>query len=285
MRKTICTVAEVPSYARTPIELVAIDLDGTLLRSDKQLTVRTARTIADVARRGVRVVLASARPPRSVREIYHHLSLDTLQMNYNGALIWDPPAGRHVFHQPLSPQVARTIVDLARQIDRDIQVDIELLDRWLTDRVHAEPATETARYFKPDHVAPLAQLLVEPVTKLMLVGQREKLSRVRDAVHRVFGRQVAILVSDDHLIQIVHPQVDKGRALAWIANAYGIQRESVMAIGDAPNDVGMLQWAGLGAAMENGWDAARQVADVIVPSNDDEGVDFALKRYVLPHLN
>jgi hypothetical protein len=58
-----------------------------------------------------------------------------------------------------------------------------------------------------------------------------------------------------------------------------------MAIGDAPNDVGMLQWAGLGAAMENGWDAARQVADVIVPSNDDEGVDFALKRYVLPHLN
>ena len=80
-----------------PISLVAIDLDGTLLNDSRQVSEQTAGALACLPSRGVKVVLASARPPRSVRHVYHSLKLDTLQINYNGAMIWcarSPAMGR-----------------------------------------------------------------------------------------------------------------------------------------------------------------------------------------------
>src|SRR5690348_9246349 len=88
--------------AHPPIRLVAVDLDGTLLNDSKQVTEQTAGALACLPERDVKVVIASARPPRSVRHIYQSLGLDTLQINYNGALIWDEPNQRAIFHRPLT---------------------------------------------------------------------------------------------------------------------------------------------------------------------------------------
>src|SRR5436190_20679293 len=73
------------------IKLVAIDLDGTLLDKSKKVCAKAAVSLRALPATGVKVVIASARPPRSVRHIYQQLGLDTLQINYNGALIWDEP--------------------------------------------------------------------------------------------------------------------------------------------------------------------------------------------------
>src|SRR6186997_496459 len=81
------------------IRLVAIDLDGTLLNSAKLISDQTIEALQCLPERGVRVVIASARPPRSVRHIYQMLRLDTLQINYNGALVWDEPKRQAVSHQ------------------------------------------------------------------------------------------------------------------------------------------------------------------------------------------
>jgi hypothetical protein len=79
----------------------------------------------------------------------------------------------------------------------------------------------------------------------------------------------------------MHKSVDKADALGFVAKHYGVAAERVMAIGDAPNDATMLKWAGLGVAMGNAWPTTRQSADVVVASNDEEGVAQALTRYVL----
>ena len=264
-----------------PIDLVALDVDGTLLRTDKRLSIRVVRAIHQVQQQGTRVVLASARPPRSMREIYEHLRLDTWQINYNGAVIHDPPTGRNVFHQPIAADLARRIVRTARKVDRKVVVSLEILDKWYTDHVDEDLPTETSRRFSPDFVGPLDSFLHVPVTKIMLLAPPDRLTRVRNAVDRKFGRQIALAVSDAHLLQVIHREVDKSRALATIAEHYNTPAERVMAIGDAPNDVGMLRWAGLGVAMQNAWEVALKAADVVVPSNDDDGVFVALERYVL----
>jgi len=119
----------IPTDPPGPIKLVAIDLDGTLLRSNKRLSSVNAKAIADVTNRGVHVVLASARPPRSVRDIYHRLALDTLQVNYNGALVHDMPRGKHVFHQPMSVKLAKKIVKFARKMDPDVVISVEEIGR------------------------------------------------------------------------------------------------------------------------------------------------------------
>ncbi|MFW6060456.1 MAG: Cof-type HAD-IIB family hydrolase [Phycisphaeraceae bacterium] len=263
------------------IRLVAIDLDGTLLRTDKRLSVRCAEAIAEAARRGVRVVLASARPPRSVSEVHRRLGLDTVQVNYNGALIHDLPRYRHIYHCPLPARLALRIARLARRVDPEVLISAEILDRWYTDRVDEALATETSKRQQPDHLGPIEGFLNVPVTKLMLLGPPHRLGAVHGAVRRRFGRKVGLLVSDRHLLQVVNRRVDKAGALARVAHGYGTDRAQVMAIGDAPNDVGMLRWAGFGVAMQNGWALAREAADCVVPSNDDDGVAHAIERYVL----
>ena len=118
----------------SPIRLVAVDLDGTLLNDSKDVSERTIRAFAGLPERGVKVVIASARPPRSVRPIYQKLNLATWQINYNGALIWDEGEKQVVHHQPMSGALVREIVDTARDFYDDLLVSCEILDRWYTDR-------------------------------------------------------------------------------------------------------------------------------------------------------
>ncbi len=169
---------------------------------------------------------------------------------------------------------------MARRVDPEVLISAEILDRWYTDRVDPTLLTETARYWEPDYMGPVASFLNVPVTKLMLLAPPERLTHVQAAVRRRFRGRVGLLVSDHHLLQVVHNQVDKAAALARVAEQYGIERSQVMAIGDAPNDAGMLLWAGWGVAMQNAWPIAREAADCVVPSNDEDGVAYALEKYV-----
>src|SRR5688500_12704393 len=117
-----------------PIGLVAIDLDGTLLTDQKQVSKRTVKALASLPARGVKVVIASARPPRSVKFVYELLGLDTWQINYNGALIWDHPNLQVVHHLPMPPELVHSVVEQARAAYPDCLVSCEILDKWFTDR-------------------------------------------------------------------------------------------------------------------------------------------------------
>ncbi len=267
--------------AAPPIGLVAIDLDGTLLTCDKKLSLRCVRAIDRAQRQGVAVVIASARPPRAVREIYRLLGLDTVQINYNGALIHDAPRKRHIFHRPLPVPLARHVTELARRMDGSIAVSLEILDRWYTDHIVEGLETETSRSFDPDSIAPLHAYLNRPITKLMLLAPPERLAPVRECIGQRFEGQIGLAFTDPHLIQVHHPGACKARALERVARMYGVDRANVMAIGDAPNDESMLRWAGWGVAVANAWPQARNAAKAIVPSNDEDGVAFAIERYVL----
>jgi hypothetical protein len=263
------------------IDLIAIDIDGTLLQATQQISDRVINAVSAAKKRGVKVVLASARPPRSVREIYDQLQLDTLQVNYNGALIHDQLRRRHIHHRPLDGRLIKRIIKAARRSDPEVIVSLEVLDKWYTDRQNKMLTTETSRNFSPDYVGPLDAFLHAPVTKLMLLTPAERMAPIRQLVEQRFSSEVGIMVSDKHVLQIVHPTVDKGRALAMIAEQYGIAGQNAMAIGDAPNDLGMFAWARLSVAVENAWPQVRDAADVIVATAEDDGVAQAIERFVL----
>jgi Cof subfamily protein (haloacid dehalogenase superfamily) len=270
-----------PQPPPRPVRLVAIDLDGTLLNDAKQVSERTAIALRDLPGRGVRVVIASARPPRSVRLIYRLLELDTLSIHYNGALIWDEPGRRAVFHQPLPGELVAEIVEVARDYFDDVCVGCEVMDRWFTDAVDDRYVTETGRLFKPDVVAPLETFVHNDTTKLMLSGDPMMIAKLESLLLTRFGDRVLVLQTDDDLLQIAHPGAGKAAAVRWVADHYGVPMEQVMAIGDAPNDVGMLQQAGVAVAMDNAKSVVKDVADWIAPSNNDHGVHAALVRFGL----
>jgi 5-amino-6-(5-phospho-D-ribitylamino)uracil phosphatase len=269
------------SPAAEPIRLVAIDLDGTLLDDRKQVSPQTVAALAEVVERGVRVIIASARPPRSVRHIYAALKLQTWQINYNGALIWDEPAKRTVFHRPLPGMVVRQIVEQARRIYPGVQVSCELMDRWYTDRRDDEHTTETGRMFAPDVVAPLESFWDVSMTKVLLLGKPAGIDELEANLEMVFEKDMCLVRADPDLIQIMDKQVGKAPALKMVADHYGVSAKQILAIGDAPNDLGMLRFAGASVAMDNAHPAVKQAAQWIAPSNNDHGVHAALVRYGL----
>jgi 5-amino-6-(5-phospho-D-ribitylamino)uracil phosphatase len=268
--------------ASTPdVKLVALDLDGTLLDSSKVIDDETVAALKAACARGVQVVIASARPPRGVRHIYQQLCLRTWQINYNGALIWDEGAGQAVFHRPMQPAVVRQIIDVARDQYDEVGVHAEVLDRWYTDRPVEAFVTETGRLFAPDGIVSVAEFCAVPITKLMFMGDVPMLMRLESLLLPRFGRHVTIVSTDSHLMQIMDARVSKAVALKKIAQHHGVKRESVMAVGDAPNDLGMLQYAGVAVAMENAHPVVKEEADWVAPSNDSRGVLAALKRFNL----
>ena len=262
-----------------PIRLVAIDLDGTLLNDAKQMSRATIEAISTLPGQGIRVVIATARPPRSVRHIYHQLNLDCFQINYNGALIWDEPKQEAVFHRPIAGPLVREIIVHARSLYADLLVTCEVMDRWYTDRHDPQYTTETGRMFKPDVICPVEEFCRQSITKLMFLGHPELMTAVEPFVNRTYGDRITSVRADADLIQIMDKRVSKAVAMVKIADFYGVPMEQVMAIGDAPNDLGMLQVAGVAVAMGNGHDRVKQVAHWVAPSNNEDGVRMALAKF------
>ena len=263
------------------IGLIAIDLDGTLLRSDDTLGTETGAAIAEALAQGVKVVICTARPPRGTKAIYDSLGLDTLVINHNGAVIQDPIEGKVWFHEPMKGSLAKQVVQLARNVDSDLAVGVEVYDTFHIDRKSKRLAEEVSLGAGDEQPNAFDTLFEQPITKIALVGKSGSLGGVQMALMRVGSGRVGIAYSNMRLLQVMHHGVDKASGLKRVANYYGIPPERVMAIGDAPNDIPMINWAGLGVVVENCWDEARRHAQMIVPSNDNDGVATAIRRYAL----
>jgi Cof subfamily protein (haloacid dehalogenase superfamily) len=262
------------------IRLIAADLDGTLLNNDKRIAPETLRAIAELQRGGVPFVIASARPPRSVRHIYEALQLDTLQINYNGALIWDQPRQSAIDHRPLDGALVLEIIRLARAFNEQILVTCEILDRWHTDRVDNTYTTATGEMFKPDVIAAVETFCCGPVTKLLLLGPPEVITRLRPMVVGEFGDRINMVSTDPELLQIMEKKVSKAAALRRLVSEYGMPLESVLAIGDGENDMEMLQECGVGVAVANAAPALKAIATWTAPSPNSHGVLDAIRKYL-----
>ena len=275
--------ATAPKPREPRIKLVAIDLDGTLLSSRKTITPKTHTAIKAAAAAGVKVVLATARPPRSVRTYYEALKLDTPTINYNGALIWDEFRRKAVEHVPLDAAVARRVITWSRKLYPKLLVSVEILDKWYTDHFDDTPEymTETGKHFSPDFIGPLDAFMRVPITKLMLLGNPSWIAELELQTAKKFGMTVSHTRSDPHMLQLMSPETSKALALEKVATSFGIKANEVMAIGDAPNDVHMLRWAGMAVVPENGWAEVKKIAHTVVASNDADGVAEALLKYVL----
>lgn len=263
------------------IRLIALDLDGTLLTPDKQIHPPTAHALQSLAAQDIKIILASARPPRSVRPFYSQLALDTLQINYNGALIHHQPTQSHLHHQPMPGQLVLRIIIHARTLYPSVLASLEVLDRWYTDYVDPAYLTETARHFQPDSVAPIHTFCDQPITKLMLLAPLSTILGLEQTLKFAYPDNITLTRCDDHLLQIMDHRAGKAAALTIIAAHYQIPLSDVLAIGDAPNDLDMLQAAGHSAAVANAHDSVKNIAQHITPSPDSQGVLQALRHFGL----
>ncbi len=265
------------------IQLVAIDLDGTLLNSDKQITETTEAILRDVREtHGVRIVLASARPPRSTLGYYKQLKLATPMINYNGALVYHPRRREVLLHKPLPLEVARQVVAIARETFEQVLITAEILDRSCTDRFDPAYSTETDKTFSPNVIGPVSTWLDRPVTKLLLLGPQQQLAQIGLRLDERLAGEISAVQTEQDLLQIMRAGAGKAAALRAVAEAMRVGAAQVLAIGDNANDVGMLRWAGVGVAVAGASLEASAAGDGVADHHDADGAAKAIRDMIGP---
>jgi hydroxymethylpyrimidine pyrophosphatase-like HAD family hydrolase len=248
--------------------LVATDLDGTLVRSDGTVSDYTRRVIAAAEEAGVVVVMVTARPMRWMHDLRPMIGAHGLAIVSNGAIRYDVAAGRALSVVGLDVAPGLAMVERIRAAVPTAQVAVETVNG-----IALEP-----QYDEPDHVppgspvGPLAEVWTEPAVKVLVREPHLASEVLRERVADAVGDTATPTWTVPHLVEIGPPGVDKAVALAELAADFGVPPERVWAFGDMPNDLAMLEWAGVGHAVANADPSVRAAADRVVPANDQDGV-------------
>ena len=262
------------------IQLIAVDLDGTLLNSQHQLTERTIQALRRAIAQGVKVVIATGKTLLSAAEAYRLLELDTPGVFLQGLIIYNADGSiRH--QQTHAPEFVRAIANYARQ------QGVSLVAYSGGDIFTEQRTEQTDKLLKfheptPQPVASLNALLAErPMHKLMVIEEPARTAAVRAELSVRYAGQATFVQALPDMLEILPPGASKGAGLRWLLDDLGIAPERVLAIGDGENDVEMLQMVGIGVAVGNAAPQATAAANYMVASNDADGVAEAVERFVL----
>jgi len=260
------------------MQMVACDLDGTIVRADGRISQRTLAALAACERRGIHVVFVTGRPPRWMDPIVEMTGHRGLALCGNGALVVNLATGAVVSSRGLSGATVLTVTELLRSCIPGAAFALETLDGF-----RREPD-----YLVPVHIAPgeirvasMPGLLADSptVVKILCKQSADRYGDMdSDQMLRLARTHLGPLAEvvhsnpNGHMLEISAPGVTKASALAWLAGELGVVAEQVVAFGDMPNDVPMLTWAGSGYAMAGGHPDALAAAGGQAPPCDQDGV-------------
>ena len=258
-------------------DLIALDLDGTLLNTGEHVSPRNRQAIKAALELGIRVVLVTGRGVDTPIRISKELGLNLPVICCHGALTKDFLANRTLGHIPVPLQYAKPMIEFAEKNNLAIAIYSE--ERFYRLKGH-ELFMDDMRGPSWREVNSFAEVMHTAPTFIRFLG-RESV----EAMDRRFG-DLPLHFKHETWLDFVECAVTsrdatKQRALARLCGDFQIPRERVLAIGDSRNDVPMLRWAGMGIAMGNALPEVQQAVRYVTAGNDEDGVALALERYAL----
>ncbi|MFC1951123.1 Cof-type HAD-IIB family hydrolase [Chloroflexota bacterium] len=264
--------------------LLALDLDGTLIGLDLTISARTKNAIAQLLSRGIIVTIATGRMFQSALPYAKELSLSAPLICYEGAMIADPGTKEVLWHKPVPLNLARSAIKIINREGLHINA-------YLDDELYVESINDKAALYSnisrvtPNAVGDMLDFLHRDPTKLVIVGNPDEIDHINNLLNEEFKGSLYITKSYPLFCEVAHPECNKGNALAMLTDQLGISQSEVVAIGDNPNDIQMIKWAGLGIAMSNGTDEAKAAADWVTGNREEDGVVQAIEEFFKLTLN
>ncbi|MCD4738752.1 MAG: Cof-type HAD-IIB family hydrolase [Anaerolineae bacterium] len=263
------------------IRLVALDLDGTLIGEDRQISPRVRRAIAAVQKRGVIVTLATGRMFAATLPFARELEITAPLLSYQGGWIQYPADDHPLYRVPLHAEIARTALEMARRehwhavLYADGQIFLQEFAR--------APEFYTALLGTGYQlVASWEEVLAtQQPDKVLLVAAPAAIPVIEEQLRAQLAGEALVFRSHAQFVEVVPRGVDKGSGLAWLTQYLQISPQAVMAVGDQGNDTPMLKWARIGVAMGNAIPEVKAAADWIAPPLEEDGAAAALEHFIL----
>lgn len=262
--------------------MLVLDMDDTLLNDDHIISERNKDVLIKAQEKGIKVVLASGRPTPAMLEFARDLELDKFGsyiISYNGGTLIDMADESIIFSQSLSKNEIHSLHDFASKNKVDIitYTSDSILSETHSKYIQVE-IDITKMHF--DKVKSFQESVNFDAVKCILLEEPSKLQEVKPLLESAFPN-LSISFSKPFFLEVTQNGIDKAATLAKLAETTGIKQEEIIAVGNAGNDLSMVEYAGLGVWVDNVTPELRHKADVIVASNNDDGVAEVVEKYLL----
>ena len=265
-------------------KLTAVDIDGTLTNSRKEITPRTRHALLEAQARGKRVIIASGRQPRGVYPIAQDLMMERyggFMMCYNGGKIISCETDQTILTRLFPREYLSDIVGVLKDSNITMMTFDEkkiIADKKVNDYTMVESEickTEMVTY--DDFVAAVKF----DFNKILLAGEPYELDEYQEILTKRYDGLLEIYKSAPYFLELMPFGISKGSMLPLLLEKLGVNRDELIAFGDNYNDMTMIGYAGMGVAMANGEPEIQKIANYVCASNDDDGIAEALNKFVL----
>ena len=269
-------------------KLLVLDVDGTLLNDEREISKRTLAALLKVQQMGVRIVLASGRPTYGLMPLAKTLELGNyggFVLSYNGCQIIKAQNGEILFERRINPEMLPYLEKKARKNGFAIFTyhdDTLITDSPDNEYIKNEALLNNLKIIREDEFSTAIDFAP---CKCMLVSDKEKalIGMEQHCEKRLAGTLDAFR-SEPYFLEVVPCGVNKANTLGALLEHLGVTREEVIAVGDGVCDVTMLQLAGMGVAMGHSQDSVKVCADYVTASNEEDGVALAVEKLILAEV-
>ncbi|MBU3092053.1 Cof-type HAD-IIB family hydrolase [Clostridium sp. CF011] len=262
-------------------KLVAVDMDGTLLTPQLEISKKTVETINRVIEKGVVFTLSTGRMYLAAMPFANMLNLDVPIITCNGALIKCSKTGKVYDAKIIDKEYSSKIISYCEEAGLSVSI-------YREDDIYVKKNSENLDihiqldHAKPQIVNDFDSLLEGSIIKIMFNSSNKyNLEQHTRKLFELYKEKLNFYFSLPHFVEIVNKEANKSNALQNLALKFNIKREETIAIGDNFNDMDMIEYAGLGVAMGNAPDYLKDAADFVTHSNDEDGVRHVLENFIL----
>lgn len=268
------------------VNLMAFDLDDTLLNDEREISARNVDVLRRCAQRGIYVVLCSGRAEDGIRPFVSRLNIAALESGkyviaINGCSIFDMHRRLQIYRRTVSPEILHYAHNVARKMGFETEV-------YADDTVFYSKETDwTLRDvkmcgLKGREAQDYEKLIDRDFYKMLIPGEPEKLQVLQSKLKADLAGRAVIFTSKPYFLEILPPGCGKGESIEWLARYIGIDVKTTMAFGDSMNDESMITKCGYGVAMKNGNEQIKKIAGFVTDrTNNEDGVADFIEKHVL----
>ncbi|MCY6356800.1 sugar-phosphatase [Clostridium sp. ZS2-4] len=264
-------------------KLIALDMDGTLLKEDKTISEENFEAIKKAKEKGVKVVLSTGRPKKGIEKYLKELNLisdEDYCVTYNGSVIQNTGTAEIISKKLLTSEDAHYLYSLSKELDINIHAltPTSCIAPKLSKYTELEVTMNDIDFEEVDFTTLTDST---PVVKIMFVDEPDKLSEAISKLPGEIYEKYTVVQSAPFFLEFLDKTVNKGTGVKALADSLGINKNEVICIGDAGNDIHMIQYAGLGVAMGNAFSGVKKVANYITYTNEEDGVAHVINKFIL----
>lgn len=271
------------------IKLLCIDMDGTLLNTDKEVSERTLKAVKGASEKGVKIAICTGRVFTSAHFYSELIGVKAPVIASNGAYVREKDRDEVIYKGLLGIDNCKKVLSICQKYG--LQPHYNTSTTIFTEKILYSSEYYTALNKTLPEGSKIIIQLVEDWEKIFELNKYEilkcivqdvddeKIQMAKAELQEVGSMEV--VSSFDRNFEIMNKGVSKGRAVEILANYYGIVKEEIMCIGDNDNDMSMIKLAGIGVAMGNGIESIKKIAQFITDTNDNDGVAKAIEKFIL----